>query len=156
MRRREEEFADSRGENNGEAKLWFKQRLRIANGNAEIRTTETADDGKGDTDYLAVAIEERAAGAARSGLRIVDNLIGQDIADVALRDQRANQFALLQFLNHTGRVSAGNADNVLHRVFTGAGENRAQTGRVTKRNQRLATDGGFPARIELQDRPLQA
>src|SRR6266852_96713 len=126
---------------------WLEKRLREANRNAKIRTAKTPGDGKRHANYLTIAIEERSAGAARSGLRIVDNFVRKDVADMALSDQRANELAAQEFVDDLLRFSAGALGDFAYGIFPGARENGADSRSVAEREQRLATDGRLLASI---------
>jgi hypothetical protein len=80
--------------------LLRKQRLRVADRNAEIRAAETLQDRYRNADDFSIAIEEWSAGAARSSLRVEYNFVGQDVANVPLRDQRMNEIALGQLVQN--------------------------------------------------------
>ena len=71
-----------------------QQRLRESNWNSEIRASETLQDRIRDADDFPLMIEERPAGTPRGGLRVEDYFVGQDISDVALRDDRMNEIAV--------------------------------------------------------------
>jgi len=55
--------------------LWFQKRFPIADRNGEIRSAELAHHGEVNSYNLALVIEKWTARAARSGLRIVDDLV---------------------------------------------------------------------------------
>jgi phosphatidate phosphatase APP1 len=86
--------------------LLRKQRLRVADRNAEIRAAETLQNRYCNSDDFSIAIEERSAGAARSGLRIEHNFVWQDVANVPLRDQGMNQIAFGQLVQNLRHVAA--------------------------------------------------
>src|SRR2546429_3637547 len=65
----------------------FEQRLRITNRNAKIGASKTPDHRKGYPDDLPILVNERSSRASGSGLRIIDNLIGGNIADMPLRSE---------------------------------------------------------------------
>src|SRR5260370_7378605 len=69
----------------------LKKWLGETNRNARIGTAKTPDDGKRHANDFSIAIEEWSAGAARSGLRIVDNFVRKDAADMPLSAQRPNE-----------------------------------------------------------------
>src|SRR6266851_973265 len=70
-----------------------EQRIRESNRNYEIRAPKYLKDRIRDADDFPLTIEEETAGAARGGLRVEDNFVGQDISDVALRNDRMNEIA---------------------------------------------------------------
>src|SRR5271170_4759461 len=115
--------------------LRLEQRLCITNGNAKVGAAEAANNSKRHANHLAVAVNQRSAGATRSGLRVVNNLIRQDVAYVALGHERPNAFTLLKCLDNSSCIAAGALDDVLHRVFAGAREDRADARCVPQRNQ---------------------
>ena len=86
--------------------LALKQRRRKFYRHSEIRAAESLDDGKRHSDYSALPVQQRPAGATRSRLRIVDDLVGQHVADVPLRHERPDQFPLCQFGQHQIRFAA--------------------------------------------------
>src|SRR5580704_1821494 len=112
--------------------LRLQQRLRIANGNSEVGAAKAPDYGEGHANHLAVAVDERAARAAGGGLGVVDNFIGQDVADMSLRYQGADQLALLEFVHNFFWVPAAQPDNVLYGVFSRARQNGAYSSRVAQ------------------------
>src|SRR6266446_3289116 len=134
----------------------LEERLGITNGNPEVGTAETSDDGECDSDHAAVAVDERPAGTPGCSLSIVNNLVGKNITDVTLRHQGTNEFAAHQFLNDFLRIAGGALGNFIHGLFPRARKNGAEPSGIAKGNEGLATDRGFLARIELQDGPLKA
>src|SRR5437899_9920674 len=89
----------------------LEERLGIDNWNAEIRAAETSHNGKCYPDDFPIAIDQVPAGPAGSGLRIVNNFVGKDVADMALRNQRPNEFAAHQLIHNFCRVTAGGFDD---------------------------------------------
>jgi hypothetical protein len=71
-----------------------------ADRDAEIGTTKSFYDGKGDSNYSALTIEERTTGTARSSLRVIDDFVGEHITHVALRDEWADELAFCEFLQN--------------------------------------------------------
>src|SRR3990172_977631 len=65
----------------------------VTNGDGEVGAAETTDDSIVHANDLALRVEKRPAGAPRRRLRIVGDLVAQDVADVALRRKRTNQAA---------------------------------------------------------------
>src|SRR5712692_96457 len=65
-----------------------EQRQRKTDGHAEVRAAEASHDRVGHADDFAFPIEERPARTARRGLRVVDDLVFQHVADVSLRGER--------------------------------------------------------------------
>src|SRR6266478_1607247 len=135
---------------------WLEERLGVANRNTEIRTAKPPDDREGHSNHFPIAIDQRSAGASGSGLRVVNNLVGEDIADVALRNQGADQFAALQFINDFLGVSSSGLHDIVDGFFSSARENGAEPRGVAQRQQRLTADRRLFPRINFQDRPLQA
>src|SRR6202044_1216463 len=74
-----------------------EQRLRELYGNAKIRASETPEDRIGNADHFSLAVEKRPARSAVSRLRVENNLIGKNVSNMCLRDERANQVAMRQF-----------------------------------------------------------
>src|SRR5215470_12340944 len=136
-------------------RLLFQERRCKADGNAEIGAAEAADHSEGYTDDASLAVQDRAAGASGGGLRVVNDFVGQDIADVSLGDQRSNQVAAGEFVKNQLRVPARHIHDLLDGVITGAGENGVETSSIAEANHGLTADRSLFARIELQDRPLQ-
>ena len=85
---------------------WREQRLRESNRNSEIRTAESFQDRIGDADDFSMMIEEGPAGTSRGSLRVEDDFVGQDISDVALRNDRMNEIAARQFRQDLRDVAA--------------------------------------------------
>src|SRR6266478_1430049 len=135
---------------------WLQKWLGETNRNAKIGTAKTPDDGKRHANDFSIAIEERSAGAARSGLRIVDNFVRKDVADMALSDQRANELAAQEFVDDLLRFSAGALGDFAYGIFPGSRENGADARGIAEREQRLATDGRLFASIQFEDGPFQA
>src|SRR5882724_11624502 len=54
---------------------WLEERLRKADGNAKIGTAKAFHNRERHANYFAIAIDERSARPAGSGLRIVDNFV---------------------------------------------------------------------------------
>src|SRR5580704_5262603 len=86
--------------------LRLQQRLCIANGNSEVGAAKAPDYGEGHANHLTVAVYERAARASGSGLGVVDNFIGQHVADMPLCYQGADQLALLEFVHNFFWIAA--------------------------------------------------
>src|ERR1700733_10586435 len=70
--------------------LIFEQRLGELNRDAKVRSSKTFEHGIGDADYFSLAIEQRTARAAGGGLRVENNFVRKNIADMPLSDQRTN------------------------------------------------------------------
>jgi hypothetical protein len=111
-----------------------------ANGYAKIRTAKAPHHRKGDADDSALAVEERSAGAARGGLRIVDNFVRKDVAHVALRNQRADQFALSELRQDQLRIATADFYNFGDGFVARAGKNRVNAGGVAKADERVSSD----------------
>src|SRR5258708_3286054 len=126
---------------------WVEEWLGEANGNAKIGAAKTLDDSKRHANDFSIAIEERSAGAAGSGLRIVDNFVRKDVADMTLSDQRADELAAQEFVDDLFRFSAGALGDFAYGIFPGSRENGADSRGVAEREQRLATDGRLLASI---------
>src|SRR5467141_3391147 len=134
---------------------WLEERLGKTNGNTKIRTSKTFDHREGHADYFSIAIDERAARAAGSGLRIVDNFVRENVADMALSDQRADELTAEELVYNLFRLSAGGLGDFVDGIFARARENGADAGGVAQGEQRLATDRRFLASIHFQDGLLQ-
>src|SRR5260370_8896687 len=126
-----------------------------ANGNAKIRTANSFDYRISHADHFPIAIDERSAGAAGSGLRIVDNFVRENVADMALCNQRADEFTAEEFVDNLCRLSSRSLSDVVYGIFTGARENGADAGGVAKREERLTTDRRLLAGIQFQNRLFQ-
>src|SRR2546430_17526806 len=98
----------------------LEQWLGKTNRNTKIRTAKTFDDRECHANHLPLTIDERASRAAGSGLRIVDNFVRKNVADMPLCNQRANEFAAEKFLDNLSRVSARGLADVVRRTFTRA------------------------------------
>src|SRR5260370_17180090 len=112
--------------------LWLKERLGEANGHAKIGTAKPFDNRECHANYFALAIDERSARPAGSGLSIVDNFVGKNVADVALSDQGANEFPASEFVQNLFRFSASLFGNIVHGVFPCPRENSANARGITK------------------------
>src|SRR5215469_2667606 len=120
----------------------------VADGDAEVRAAKALDDGEGDADDAALAVEQRAAGTAGGGLRIVDDFVGQNIADVALRDKRADELALGEFDENEFGIAGAGFDDFFDGLIAGAGEDSVKACGITDADQRFSADGGFLSSIE--------
>src|SRR5260370_10678758 len=96
---------------------WLEEWLGEANGNAKIGAAKTLDDSKRHANDFSIAIEERSPGAAGSGLRIVDNFVRKDVADMALSHQRADELAAQEFVGYLCRVSPSRLGDFTYRIF---------------------------------------
>src|SRR5580693_8836430 len=105
-----------------------QKRRSEANGYAEIRTAKAFHHCKGDADDSALAVEERSAGAARGGLRIVDNFVRKDVADMALCNQRTDQLASSELRQDQLRVATADFYNFGDGFVACAGKNRVNAG----------------------------
>src|SRR6267143_4082400 len=131
--------------------LWLEERLGETNGNTKIRAAKTSDDRERHSNYFSVAIDERSARPTGSGLRIVDNFVRKNVADMALSNQRADELTAEQLVDNLCRFSARVLDDFVHGIFSRARQNGADAGGVAEREQRLATDRRLLARIYFQD-----
>src|SRR5260370_40229276 len=130
---------------------WLEERLGKANRNTKVRTAKTFDHRECHANHFAIAIDERSAGAAGSGLRIVDNLVRKNVADMSLSNQRTDEFTAEKFVDNLFWLSARSLGNVVHGIFPGARENSANAGSIAEGKQRLATDCRLPARVYFQN-----
>jgi len=71
-----------------------------SNRNGKIRSAEFPHHSEVNSYDFALVIEERAAGAARGGLGIIDNLVIQDVADVPLGGDGSDQLTAREFFHH--------------------------------------------------------
>jgi len=69
----------------------FQERLPVGDWDCEICSSEIAYHGEINSDDFALAVEKRTTGAANGRLGIVNDFVGQDVADVTLRDNWAYQ-----------------------------------------------------------------
>ena len=97
--------------------LWLEERLGETNGNTKIRAAKTSDDRERHSNYFSVAIDERSARPTGSGLRIVDNFVRKNVADMALSNQRANEFTAEKFVDNLFRFSAGALGDFAYSIF---------------------------------------
>src|ERR1700691_78479 len=97
-----------------------KQWLRKSNRDSEVRSSETFQDRIRNTDNFALAIEERSARTSRGGLRVEDDFVGQDVSNVALRNNRVNEIATCQLRQDSRDVAATLNQYLLGRGFVGA------------------------------------
>src|SRR5574337_1916901 len=108
------------------ARLSGEKRLGITNRNAEIRTAEALHHGVGHPDDFAMMVEQRPARTARSGLGVVDELVGEDFSEVALRGDRADEIASRQFGHDLPGTAVSGSDDCLNRLFAGAREDASE------------------------------
>src|SRR5436190_24366229 len=135
---------------------WLEERLGESNGNTKIRTAKASDDGERHANHFSIAIDERPTRPTGSGLRIVDNFVRKNVADMALSNQRANEFAPKKFVDNLFRLPAGGLGDFVHHVFARARKNGADTCGIAKRKQRLAADCRFLTSVHFQDGFFQA
>src|SRR5882724_1216878 len=98
-----------------------------------IRSAESSDDRERHSNHFPIAIDQRSAGTAGSGLRIVNNLVGEDVADVALRNQGADQLTAYQFINDSLGVAASGRHDLVDGFFPSTRENGAEPRGVAER-----------------------
>src|SRR5467141_4473645 len=130
---------------------WLEERLGKANGNTKIRAAKTLDDRECHANHFSIAIDERPTRATGSGLRIVDNFVRKNVADVALSNQGTNEFTTEKLVDNLCRFSARVLDDFVHGIFSRARQNGADAGGVAEGEQGLATDRRLLARIYFQD-----
>jgi hypothetical protein len=87
--------------------LGLQERLPVGYRDGEIRSAEVAHHGKVNSDNFALATEKRPARPTRGRLGIVDDFVGEDVADVALRDNRADQVPTSEFFHYLFRITFG-------------------------------------------------
>src|SRR5258708_8139067 len=130
-------------------------RLGEANGYPKIQTAKSFYYRISHADHFPIAIDKRSAGAAGSCLRIVDNFIRKNVADMALCNQRANEFTAEEFVDNLCRFSSRAFGNLGYGIFTRTRENGADAGGVAEGEQRLTTDCRLLAGIDFQNRFFQ-
>jgi len=135
--------------------LLLQKRLGEANGNAEVRAAEAFQDRERDADDFALLVEDRTAGTTGGGLGVEDELIGQHVADVALRDERADQAALRQFAEDLRDVAIALLDDLIERIFVGAREDGVEARGVTHHDDSIARYRAGFFGIDREHRPLQ-
>src|ERR1700722_11024101 len=70
--------------------LIFEQRLGELNRDAKIRSSKSFEHRIGDADHFSLPVEQRPARAAGGGLRVENDFVRKNIADMPLGNQRAN------------------------------------------------------------------
>ena len=131
--------------------LGLEERLSVTNRNTKVRTAKPSDNGKGYADHFPLAIDQRPAGTAGSGLRIVDNFVGKDVADMTLRHERTDEFPADEFIDDFFWITAGGLDDFIHGFFASTRQDGAEPRGVAEGDERLAADRGlFPA-VDLED-----
>src|SRR5467141_3046948 len=130
---------------------WLEERLGKANRNTKIRAAKILDDRECHANHFSIAIDERPTRATGSGLRIVDNFVRKNVADVALSNQGTNEFTTEKLVDNLCRFSARVLDDFVHGIFSRARQNGADAGGVAEGEQGLATDRRLLARIYFQD-----
>src|SRR6202158_5537684 len=95
----------------------------------------------------SIAIDERPTGATGSGLRVVDNFVRKNVADMALSNQGADEFTAEQLVDNLCRFSARILDDFVHGIFSRARQNGADAGGVAEGEQRAGTEPRFLAHI---------
>src|SRR5260370_4970967 len=101
---------------------WLEERLGKANRNTKVRPAKTFDYRECHANHFTIAIDERSAGAAGGGLRIVDNLVRKNVADMSLSNQRTDEVTAEEVLDNLFWLSARSPGNFLHGIFPGAPE----------------------------------
>src|SRR5215469_894627 len=96
-----------------------QQRLPIADRYSEIRSSKITHHGEDNPDDFSFAVKKRTARTTRSSLCIVDNFVGQDITNMALRDNRADQMSASEFFHYLFRITFGCLGNRLKCLFAG-------------------------------------
>jgi len=81
-------------------RLIFEQRLGELNRDAKIRSSKTFEHGIGYADHFSLPVKQRTSRAAGGGLRVENNFVRKNIADVPLSNQRTNQVALGQLVEN--------------------------------------------------------
>src|SRR5260370_30511761 len=109
---------------------WLEERRGKANRNTKVRTAKTFDYRECHANHFTIAIDERSAGAAGGGLRIVDNLVRKNVADMSLSNQRTDEFTAEKFVDNLFWLSARSLCHVLSRIFPGARANSANAGTI--------------------------
>src|SRR5258708_13917901 len=99
---------------------WLEERLGKANGNTKIRAAKILDDRECHANHFSIAIDQRPTRATGSGLRIVDNFVRKNVADVALSNQGTNEFTAEKPVNNLCRLSPRLLDDFVHRLFSPA------------------------------------
>ena len=97
--------------------------------------------GKVNSYDFALVIEKRTARAARSGLGIIDNLVGQYVADVPLSSDGPDQVAAGEFFHHLFRITFGCSRDGLERLCSGPRQNCIQRSGISKQHDRPSADG---------------
>src|SRR5260370_32525567 len=133
----------------------LEERLGEANGKTKIRTAKSFDYRISHADHFPIAIDERSAGAAGSGLRIVDNFVRENVADMALCNQRADEFTAEEFVDNLCRLSSRSLCDVVYGIFTASRENGADAGGVANREARLTPDRRLLTGSRLPNRLFQ-
>ncbi|MGA8142446.1 MAG: hypothetical protein WB987_00980, partial [Candidatus Acidiferrales bacterium] len=95
------------------AALLTEKGLGEPDGNAEIRAAETFEDSVSDADHFSLAIKERAAGTAGGGLSVEYNFVGENVANVALCDERTNQVATRELVQNLRNISIAMGEDLL-------------------------------------------
>jgi hypothetical protein len=101
----------------------FQERLPIGYWDGELCSTELAHHGEVNSDDFALAVEKRTTRAADGRLGIVNDLVGQDVVDVTLRDNRAYQVSPGKFFHHRFRLAFGCSRNGPDCFFAAASKN---------------------------------
>src|SRR5260370_35111717 len=86
---------------------WLEERLGKANRNTKVRTAKTVDHRECHANHFTIAIDERSAGAAGSGLRIEHNLARKNATARALRTTGTGEFPPAKRVERLLRHSAG-------------------------------------------------
>src|SRR5271165_2654580 len=135
--------------------LMFQERRSEPYGHSKIGAAEAAHNGEGHPNHPAIVIEQWPTRAAGSGLRVVHNLIRQNVAHMSLRYQGTDQLPLGKFLQDELRLPAAGFDDLLYRLVSRARQNGIQPGSIPDADQGLTADRRLWARIKLQGWPLQ-
>src|SRR5580704_14339051 len=119
----------------------FQEGLPVGYWDGEICSSEIAHHGEGNSDDSALAVEKRTTRATDGRLGIVNDFVGQDIADVTLRDNRAYQVPPCKFFHHGFRLVFGCSRNGLDCFFAAASKNCIDPRGISQEHDRPTANG---------------
>ena len=119
----------------------FQERLPVGYWDGEICSSEIAHHGEVNSDDFALAVEKRTTRTAVGRLGIVNDFVGQDVADVTLRDNRAYQMPPCNFFHHRFRLAFGRSRNGPDGFFAAASKNGIDPRGISQEHDRPTADG---------------
>src|SRR5271169_1267996 len=129
----------------------FQQLRRIFDGNGKVRATKIPEHREIYADHFSVAVEKGCTRTAGGRGGVVDNLVLEHVADVALRGRRADEAPGSELRHDAIDVLSVRRDFPSH-FRACSGENAFNSGGVANQHDRLSRNCGFVAVVEFEHR----